>query len=161
MTLKRNVLRNSSKSKHKRIGKKIQRNRNPPIQKYSPQVSHSTTTTMSSTSSSTSSEDQPASQVPSTNADTGHKGDKGTFADLLSGKTPGVRNIEKAYSRAGANNHHTPGYASKLGSQEQPGANEEGHQGVGSARFAERFSDQRVEVRFVVLFISSVVHMGY
>jgi hypothetical protein len=29
---------------------------------------------------------------------TQQKGDKGVFADLLSGKTPAVRNVEKAYS---------------------------------------------------------------
>ncbi|KAF8863418.1 hypothetical protein BDZ45DRAFT_670370 [Acephala macrosclerotiorum] len=63
---------------------------------------------------------------------------------LLSGKTPGVRNIEAAYSRAGASNHHTPGSATKLGSQDQVGASEA--QGVGSQKFADGFSDQRQEV---------------
>lgn len=72
------------------------------------------------------------------------KGDTGLLGGLLSGKTPGVRNIEAAYSRAGASNHHTPGSATKLGSQEQFGANE--GQGVGSQRFADGISDQRQEV---------------
>jgi hypothetical protein len=78
--------------------------------------------------------------------------DKKEEGGLLSGitgmlptKTWGVANIEKAYSRAGASNHHTPGSASKLGSQDQ-GGNVHEHQGVGSAKFAEGFSDQRREV---------------
>ncbi|ATZ46353.1 hypothetical protein BCIN_01g09640 [Botrytis cinerea B05.10] len=68
-----------------------------------------------------------------------------TISDFLpSLKTPGVQNIESAYSRAGAGNHHTPGYASTLGSQSQkPGS--EGVQGVGSEKFKEGISDQRVE----------------
>lgn len=70
--------------------------------------------------------------------------DKVTLGDLVSSvKTPGVSNIEKAYSRAGASNHHTPGSASKLGSQDQNGASEA--QGVGSAKFADGISDQRQE----------------
>lgn len=80
----------------------------------------------------------------SSSAETAQKGDRGTFADLLSGKTPGVKNIEAAYSRAGASAHHTPGHASKLGSQEQLGTNEA--QGVGSEKFSKGFSDQRQEV---------------
>ncbi|TGO65082.1 hypothetical protein BCON_0004g00790 [Botryotinia convoluta] len=65
------------------------------------------------------------------------------LSDLLpSFKTPG----ESAYSRAGASNNHTPGYASTLGSQSQkPGS--EMAQGVGSEKFSEGISDQRVEVR--------------
>lgn len=97
-------------------------------------------------------------QTLATDATTGHEGDKGMFADFLSGKTPGVRNIEKAYSRAGASNHHTPGRATKLGSQDQMGANEEGHQGVGSARFAEKFSDQRVEPSFIGRFFNNIIN---
>ncbi|KAF7958941.1 hypothetical protein EAE96_002467 [Botrytis aclada] len=63
---------------------------------------------------------------------------------LPSFKTPGVQNIEAAYSRAGASNNHTPGYASTLGSQSQkPGSEME--QGVGSEKFREGISDQRVE----------------
>ncbi|KAF5878195.1 uncharacterized protein Bfra_000360 [Botrytis fragariae] len=67
------------------------------------------------------------------------------LSDLLpSFKTPGVQNIESAYSRAGASNNHTPGYASTLGSQSQkPGSEME--QGVGSEKFGEGISDQRVE----------------
>ncbi|KAF7893097.1 uncharacterized protein EAF02_000635 [Botrytis sinoallii] len=67
------------------------------------------------------------------------------LSDLLpSFKTPGVQNIEAAYSRAGASNNHTPGYASTLGSQSQkPGS--EMAQGVGSEKFSEGISDQRVE----------------
>ena len=69
--------------------------------------------------------------------------DKGSFlGDLMSGKTPAVKNIEAAYSRAGASKHHTPGYASKLGSQEMAPHG----QGVGSKSFEENIQDQRVEV---------------
>lgn len=78
--------------------------------------------------------------------------DKNEEGGLLSGitsmlptKTWGVENIEKAYSRAGASNHHTPGSASQLGSQNQGGDVHE-HQGVGSVKFAEGISDQRQEV---------------
>ncbi|TEY73336.1 hypothetical protein BOTCAL_0079g00010 [Botryotinia calthae] len=68
-----------------------------------------------------------------------------SISDFLpSFKTPGVQNIESAYSRAGAGNNHTPGYASTLGSQSQkPGS--EGVQGVGSEKFREGISDQRGE----------------
>jgi hypothetical protein len=76
--------------------------------------------------------------------------EKSFLSNLLSGKTPAVRNIEKAYSRAGASNHHTPGAATKLGSQDQTGKSE--HQGVGSAKFAEGISDQRAEVCALSLF---------
>ena len=73
------------------------------------------------------------------------KGDKTTLGSFLSNiSTPGVKNIEAAYSRAGASNHHTPGSASKLGSQDQQGASE--HQGVGSDKFRDGISDQRAEV---------------
>ncbi|PQE27111.1 hypothetical protein CJF32_00000050 [Rutstroemia sp. NJR-2017a WRK4] len=57
-------------------------------------------------------------------ADTEHKGDKGSLGDKISGSTIGVQNIEAAYSRAGASAHHTPGAASKLGTQNQQGVNE-------------------------------------
>merc|ERR1711964_224392 len=57
-------------------------------------------------------------------------GEKSFLSNLVSGKTPAVKNIEAAYSRAGATNNHTPGAASQLGSQDQKsGASE--HQGVG------------------------------
>merc|ERR1711939_901622 len=73
-------------------------------------------------------------------------GEKSFLSNLVSGKTPAVKNIEAAYSRAGATNNHTPGAASQLGSQDQKsGASE--HQGVGSAKFKEGISDQRQEVR--------------
>jgi hypothetical protein len=75
---------------------------------------------------------------------TGDKGDKSILGNLLTGKTPAVKGIEAAYTRAGATNHHTPGYASKLGSQNQVGGCS--HQGVGSASFADNLSDQRREV---------------
>ena len=65
-------------------------------------------------------------------------------SNLLAGKTQGVRNIEAAYSRAGASNDQTPGSASRLGSQQQEGGS--GHQGVGSSKFADDISDQRKEV---------------
>ncbi|KAM3086633.1 hypothetical protein ACMFMG_000759 [Clarireedia jacksonii] len=61
-----------------------------------------------------------------------HKGDKGSLGDKISGTTFGVQNIEAAYSRAGATAHHTPGAASKLGSQNQQGVNEE--QGVSNPK---------------------------
>jgi hypothetical protein len=69
-----------------------------------------------------------------------------SITGILPTKTWGVENIEKAYSRAGASNHNTPGSASKLGSQDQGGDVHE-HQGVGSTKFAEGISDQRSEVR--------------
>lgn len=77
---------------------------------------------------------------------TEQKGDKGTLGDFISNviKTPGVKNIEAAYSRAGATNHHTPGSASQLGNQSQVGANE--GKGVGSQHFTDKISDQRQEV---------------
>jgi hypothetical protein len=53
-----------------------------------------------------------------------NKGDKTTLGDMFTDLTPGVKNIRAAYSRAGATNYHTPGAASKLGSQEQQGGNE-------------------------------------
>ncbi len=80
-----------------------------------------------------------------TTSQTGNKEEKGMLSGILPTKTWGVQNIEKAYSRAGASNHHTPGSASRLGSQDQDGAVHE-HQGVGSAKFAEGISDQRSEV---------------
>ncbi|PMD52063.1 uncharacterized protein K444DRAFT_621191 [Hyaloscypha bicolor E] len=89
--------------------------------------------------------------VKPTDITSSQQADKREEGGLLSGitgmlptKTWGVGNIEKAYSRAGASNHHTPGSASRLGSQDQ-GGNVHEHQGVGSAKFAERFSDQRRE----------------
>jgi len=53
-----------------------------------------------------------------------HKGVHGTFGGMSFGNTGGVKGIEQAYSRAGGSTHHTPGAATKLGSQEQDGANE-------------------------------------
>ncbi|KAI6708180.1 hypothetical protein B2J93_9012 [Marssonina coronariae] len=72
------------------------------------------------------------------------KDDTTTLGGLLAAgfTTPGVKNIEAAYSRAGAANHHTPGAAS-LGSQDQEGASE--NQGFGSRKFSEGISDQRQE----------------
>jgi hypothetical protein len=69
-------------------------------------------------------------------------GGQGKLGGMLSGKIPAIKNIESAYSRAGAGQNHMPGTASKLGSQEQPGA----HQGVGSEKFKDSISDQRQEV---------------
>jgi len=60
-------------------------------------------------------------------------------------KTTGVKNIEAAYSRAGATNNHTPGHASQLGSQDQEGGGKHG-QGFGSEDFSEGFGDQKAEV---------------
>lgn len=70
----------------------------------------------------------------------------GFFSDLLAGKTPAVKGIEQAYSRAGAGNNSTPGHASKLGSQAQTSANGYQGQGVGSSKFAEKYQDSRHEV---------------
>jgi hypothetical protein len=52
------------------------------------------------------------------------KGDKGTFGETITSLTPGIKNIQAAYTRAGASHDHTPGYAGTLGSQEQRGRNE-------------------------------------
>jgi hypothetical protein len=71
--------------------------------------------------------------------------EKGFLGNLLAGKTPGVGNIEAAYSRGGATNNHMPGHASKLGSQDQQVGSQD-HQGVGSAKFVDGISDQRQEV---------------
>lgn len=40
-----------------------------------------------------------------------------TLSNMVSGKTSGVQGIEAAYNRAGASDHHTPGYAGQLGSK--------------------------------------------
>jgi hypothetical protein len=58
-----------------------------------------------------------------------NKGDKTTLGDMFTDLTPGVKNTQAAYSRAGATNHHTPGAALKLGSQEQHGRNETPYRG--------------------------------
>lgn len=76
--------------------------------------------------------------------DNGVPEDKGIVANLLTGKTPAVKGVEAAYSRAGANNNHTPGYASKLGSQDQTGGSADA--GVGSSSFADNLGDQKQEV---------------
>jgi hypothetical protein len=52
------------------------------------------------------------------------KGDRSTVGDMVTNMTPGVKSIQAAYSRAGATDHHTPGAASKLGSEEQHERNE-------------------------------------
>jgi hypothetical protein len=51
------------------------------------------------------------------------KGDKGTFGETITNLTPGVKNIQAAYIRAGATHDHTPGSAGRLGSQEQHNRN--------------------------------------
>lgn len=85
--------------------------------------------------------------LASSSAGIGAEGDKSTFlGNLLSGKTPAVANIEAAYSRAGATNHHTPGHASALGSQSQDSVSS--GQGVGSEKFRDGIQDQREEVSF-------------
>lgn len=79
--------------------------------------------------------------------DASTEGSNGGFlSNLLSGKTPGVANIEAAYSRAGATNHHTPGHASALGNSNKQDTVADG-QGVGSKKFSEGIQDQREEVR--------------
>jgi len=84
-------------------------------------------------------------------------GTKGNFiADLVSGKTNGVKNIEAAYSRAGASANHTPGAASKLGSQDQAGASEK--QGVGSEKFTQGISDQRQEPSVVGKMFNNIIN---
>lgn len=78
-----------------------------------------------------------------------NKGDGGTFGELVSNmKTPGVKNIEAAWSRAGASNNHTPAAATKLGSQDQLGASESA--GLGSKEFSAKIGDQRSEVSWPV-----------
>jgi len=74
---------------------------------------------------------------------------RGLFASIANIKTPGVKNIEAAYSRAGGANNHLPGSATKLGSQDQKGNTAE-EQGVGSQKFTDGFSDQRREEPSVV-----------
>jgi hypothetical protein len=64
--------------------------------------------------------------------ETQNKGAHGTFGGMSFGDTKGVKGIEAAFSRAGGSTHHTPGSASKLGSQEQNGANE--GKGFGSGK---------------------------
>lgn len=66
------------------------------------------------------------------------------LGSLLDGKTPAVKNMEAAWSRAGAGNNHTPGHASKLGSQDQPQG------GIAGKEFQENISDQRTEVSDVL-----------
>ena len=46
------------------------------------------------------------------------EGDKGTFGDMITNLTPGVKNIQAAYNRRGAADHHMRVAAAKLGSQE-------------------------------------------
>ncbi|KAH7364420.1 hypothetical protein BKA65DRAFT_546301 [Rhexocercosporidium sp. MPI-PUGE-AT-0058] len=84
-------------------------------------------------------------------------GEKSFLSDLVSGKTPGVKNIEAAYSRAGASNHHTPGAATRLGSQDQtPGA--QSHQGVGSEKFREGISEQRQEPSIIGKMFNNIMN---
>ena len=81
------------------------------------------------------------------------------LGDLLAGKTPAVKNMEAAWTRAGAGNNHTPGHASKLGSQDQPDKN---GSGIGSKAFQDTIGDQRPEVSaqsFVFLENMAVVHL--
>ena len=70
----------------------------------------------------------------------------------MAGKTPAVRNIEKAYSRAGASDNSTAGSASRLGSQSQESSEGYSGQGVGSRKFGERIGGQRGEVSLYVFF---------
>ncbi|KAF4633736.1 hypothetical protein G7Y89_g4376 [Cudoniella acicularis] len=72
------------------------------------------------------------------------QGGNSIFSGISPARISGVKNIEAAYSRAGASNHHTPGSASKLRPQDQQGAVEE-QQGVGSEKFADNISDGRYE----------------
>lgn len=77
--------------------------------------------------------------------DTNQKKTEESSGFLSNFKTTGVKNIEAAYTRAGATNNHTPGHASQLGSQDQTtGAKHE--QGIGSQSFSNGFSDQKAEV---------------
>jgi hypothetical protein len=74
-----------------------------------------------------------------------NKSNGGTFGEMISNlKTPAVKNMEAAWSRAGASNHHTPAIATKLGSQDQLSAS--GSAGVGSKKFSDSIGDQRQEV---------------
>lgn len=81
-----------------------------------------------------------------TSSQPGQQASESFLGSLLSGKTPAVKNMEAAWTRAGAGNNHTPGSASKLGSQEQP---ENKSSGVGGKDFKDNISDQRVEVGFL------------
>ncbi|KAL2064916.1 hypothetical protein VTL71DRAFT_4056 [Oculimacula yallundae] len=83
--------------------------------------------------------------------------DKGFLANLVSGKTPGVKNIEAAYSRAGASNHHTPGAATSLGSQDQTPRTQD-VQGVGSAKFKDAISDQRQEPTIIGKMFNNMIN---
>ena len=94
-------------------------------------------------------QNQNSNQVNKTMASSQPEEQKSTnsfLGNLLSGKTPAVKNMEAAWTRAGAGNNHTPGHASKLGSQEQP---EKNGNGVGSKEFQDKIGDQRVEVSFL------------
>lgn len=70
------------------------------------------------------------------------------LTDFVSGKTPAVKNIEAAYTRAGATANHTPGVATKLGSQDQEPPHEYEMAGVGSEKFKREFQDQKAKVSF-------------
>ena len=50
-----------------------------------------------------------------------NKANKSNLGGIITDLTPGVKNIEAAYGRAGATKHCTLGLASKLGSQEHGG----------------------------------------
>ncbi|KAI9744063.1 MAG: hypothetical protein M1818_002215 [Claussenomyces sp. TS43310] len=84
-----------------------------------------------------------SSNSASTGGDAPDSKSGGMLSNLLSGKTPGVSNIEAAYSRAGACNNHTPGVATTLGSYDQKPKSE--GTGVGTDHFADNLSDQRAE----------------
>jgi len=88
--------------------------------------------------------DNMASTDSSTPEKTAEQPGKTSGSWLSDVRIPGVANIEAAYSRAGASNHHTPGYASQLGSQDQKGGSEH-RQGVGSKEFEDSLSDQNAD----------------
>jgi hypothetical protein len=74
-------------------------------------------------------------------ADASAESRRGSAASFFSIRTPGVRNIEAAYNRAGATAHYTPGHASQLGAQHQ----HDHERGIGSNHFADRYQDQHLQ----------------
>lgn len=68
---------------------------------------------------------------------------KNIAATLL--RTPGVRNVEGAYSRGGGAPSHMPGAGTKTGSEDQIEPRSTQMQGVGSEKFQATIGDQKPE----------------
>ncbi|KAI9670386.1 MAG: hypothetical protein M1817_004429 [Caeruleum heppii] len=61
-------------------------------------------------------------------------------------RTPGVKNIENAFSRGGGTKTHTPAIATKRGDSEHVtggAANQDQKQGIDSTSFQNKFGDQK------------------